>query len=63
MHALAAGATDVDRFPWLSLLSAPDVQRLRGDLQLVLDEPDATGEPLDWNEVLDILQEFAASAG
>jgi hypothetical protein len=28
-------------------------ERLRSDLEVVLSEPEATGEPLDWQEIGD----------
>ena len=48
--------------PWADRLAPPDRQRLRSDLELVLDEPEHTGEPLDWPEVWEILREYAALA-
>jgi hypothetical protein len=40
-----------------------DRARLRGDLALVLSEPESTGEPLDWQEIENILREWAETAG
>jgi hypothetical protein len=48
--------------PWAERLSPRERERLRSDLALVLGEPEATGEPLDWGEVGEILQEAAEAA-
>ncbi len=48
--------------PWAARLSPLDRDRLRGDLAVVLAEPEATGEPIDGREISDILQEWAEIA-
>jgi hypothetical protein len=57
------GAAGSDALPWAERLSPADRERLRGDLAVVLGEPDQTGEPLDWSEIAEILQEWAEVAG
>lgn len=47
--------------PWVARLSPDDLTRCRADLRLVLSEPEATGEDLDWREVRDILDEYAGA--
>src|SRR4051794_3052259 len=49
--------------PWAARLSLQDQARLRGDLSVVLNEPETTGEPVDWREIGEILQEWAEVAG
>jgi hypothetical protein len=49
--------------PWAVRLSPRDRERLRSDLALVLLEPEATGEPVDWREIAEILREWAEAAG
>lgn len=49
--------------PWAERLSDMDRVRLRGDLALLLSEPDTTGEPLDRAEIEDVLREYSALAG
>jgi hypothetical protein len=49
--------------PWLARLSGLDQERLRSDLAVVLEEAELTGEPIDWQEIGEILQEAAASVG
>lgn len=49
--------------PWVARLSPPDRERLRRDLALILSEPELTGEPIDWQEIDEILREWAEAAG
>ncbi|MCC2670043.1 MAG: hypothetical protein K0Q72_2514, partial [Armatimonadetes bacterium] len=49
--------------PWVARLPARELGWLRGELSLLLSEPEVTGEPLDWRELQDLLSEFAAGAG
>jgi mRNA-degrading endonuclease RelE of RelBE toxin-antitoxin system len=49
--------------PWAGRLSAEAQARLRSDLAVVLAEPEQTGEPVDWQEIGEILQEWAEIAG
>jgi hypothetical protein len=49
--------------PWVARLSTMDQDRLRSDLSVVLEEPALTGEPVDWREIGEILQEAAEAAG
>jgi hypothetical protein len=49
--------------PWTERLSPEDRDRLRSDLAVVLGEPEHTGEPLDWREIGEILQEWAEATG
>jgi len=49
--------------PWSDRLSPRDRERLRTDLELVLSEPELTGEPVDWREIEAILGEWAEAAG
>jgi mRNA-degrading endonuclease RelE of RelBE toxin-antitoxin system len=72
-QSLEALALDLARFcagddcaeilPWAEQLSAQDRDRLRHELELLLAEPAASAEPLDWPEVLDVLTEYAAVTG
>src|SRR5690242_14142767 len=52
-----------DILPWAGRLAPPERRRLRSDLEVVLSEPALTGEPVDWGELGEILQEGAESAG
>lgn len=53
-----------DLIPWAAMNLPPREQSwLRGDLALVLAEPESTGEPLDWHEIGEILREYATLAG
>jgi hypothetical protein len=45
--------------PWTDRLLLQDRERLRSDLTLVLSEPEETGEPLDREEITEILREWA----
>lgn len=65
LESLAAGqfGKQDDLLPWAAELPPLEQERLRQDLSLLLREPEATGEPLDWREVADILQEYASVAG
>jgi mRNA-degrading endonuclease RelE of RelBE toxin-antitoxin system len=64
LAAFVRGSAAGDRtLPWASRLSPQDRERLRSDLEVVLSEPEATGEPLDWQEIGDILEEWAEIAG
>jgi hypothetical protein len=64
LESFARGSAEGDAaLPWAERLSPRDRERLRGDLTVVLSEPGATGEPLDWREIGDILQEWAGVAG
>jgi hypothetical protein len=49
--------------PWADRLAPEDREQLRGDLALVLSEPALTGEPVDWQEIREILREWAEAAG
>jgi hypothetical protein len=49
--------------PWVGRLGADERHRLRCDLAVVMAEPAATGEPLDWREIGEILQEAAELVG
>jgi hypothetical protein len=49
--------------PWAARLSPHNRERLRSELSLVLSEPHATGEPVDWREIDEILREWAEAAG
>ncbi len=49
--------------PWAGRLSHQDRERLRDELALVLSEPAETGEPLDWQELQNLLREWAETAG
>jgi hypothetical protein len=57
------GEAGEELLPWVEQLSLSDRNRLRSDLSVVLAEPDATGEPLDWGEIGEIFQEWAEAAG
>jgi hypothetical protein len=57
------GESPLDLLPWAFQLAPVECARLRDELALVLAEPAATGEPLDWHEVLDILHEWAEYTG
>ena len=48
--------------PWVVRLALADRRRFRSDLELLLGEPERTGEPLDWPEVWEILREYAGLA-
>jgi hypothetical protein len=64
LEAYARGSdSGEDLLPWVSRLNAEERHRLMSDLAVVLSEPDITGEPLDWREVGEILQEAAELAG
>src|SRR5205809_2476787 len=64
VQRLAAYCAGEDGFlPWEGRLAPADRQRLRSELELVLGEPELTGEPLDWPEVWEILREYAGLAG
>jgi mRNA-degrading endonuclease RelE of RelBE toxin-antitoxin system len=65
--ALAAGLVaycggEDPSLPWAGRLSPADRRRLRSELELLLGEPEVTGEPLDWPEVWDLLREYAGLA-
>lgn len=60
LEAYAAGAGDESPLPWSEALPETEEVRLRSDLAVVLAEPAATGEGLDWDEVEEILAEYAA---
>jgi hypothetical protein len=49
--------------PWIDRLSEREQEWLRNDLSVVLAEPEATGEPVDWREIGEILREWAEVAG
>ena len=49
--------------PWAELLAFEDQVRLREELRLVLTEPETTGEPLDWREVIHILCDWSEVVG
>ncbi|MFN3649163.1 MAG: hypothetical protein ACK47B_06240 [Armatimonadota bacterium] len=49
--------------PWAGRLSAADRARLRSDLDLLLREPEEQGEPLDWGELCDALEEYRHLSG
>jgi hypothetical protein len=52
LAAFVRGSVGGDQaLPWASRLAPEDRERLRGDLELVLSEPETTGEPLDWQEI------------
>src|SRR5215212_6167984 len=57
------GGSGAEVLPWASRLALQDQARLRGDLAVVLNEPETTGEPVDWREIGEILQEWAEVAG
>jgi mRNA-degrading endonuclease RelE of RelBE toxin-antitoxin system len=63
LEAFARGDAKQSILPWAERLSPPDRERLRSDLAVVLEEPALTGEPVDWRELGDILQEWAEVAG
>lgn len=63
LEAFARGDDKQSVLPWAERLSPADRERLRGDLAVVLEEPGLTGEPVDWREIGDILQEGAEIAG
>jgi hypothetical protein len=64
LEAYARGSDSGEELlPWTHRLGPEERHRLRGDLAVVLAEPSATGEPLDWREIGEILQESAESAG
>jgi hypothetical protein len=63
LEAFARGGEKQSVLPWAERLSPADRERLRGDLAVVLEEPGLTGEPVDWREIGDILQEGAEIAG
>lgn len=63
LEAFARGRGDEELLPWVERLSPLDQRRLREDLAVVLSEPETTGEPLDWREIGNILQEWAEIAG
>lgn len=50
-------------FPWFQRLSPQEQESLCADLELILSEPDETGEPLDVREIGEILTEYAGYAG
>lgn len=54
---------DCDLLPWVAQLTPPDLERLRNDLTTILSEADDHQEETDWNELGDILSEFADLAG
>jgi hypothetical protein len=63
LRRFAGSGEEPELVPWAPLLPEIERRRLRGDLSLVLSEPELTGEPLDRRELLDILREYAALAG
>ncbi len=63
LEAFARGDEKQSVLPWAERLSPADRERLRGDLAVVLEEPALTGEPVDWRELGDLLQEWAEIAG
>jgi hypothetical protein len=65
LEALARGENDGSYIlPWVGGLAARDQDRLRQDLTLVLlEEPETTGEPIDWREIEEILGDYAELAG
>jgi len=64
LEAYARGSDSGEELlPWTRCLGPEEHHRLRNDLAVVLAEPAATGEPLDWQEIGEILQEAAESAG
>jgi hypothetical protein len=63
LEAFARGEEAASVLPWAERLTPPDRERLRSDLAVVLAEPEATGEPVDWREIGEILQEWAEVAG
>jgi mRNA-degrading endonuclease RelE of RelBE toxin-antitoxin system len=50
-------------FPWFQRLSPQERESLCSDLELILSEPEETGEPLDVREIGEILSEYAEYAG
>lgn len=63
LKAYVAGENSNSLLPWANRLSAADELRLRGDLAVVLAEPEVTGENLDWREIEEIFAEHAALYG
>jgi len=64
LEAFAQGQErDAPVLTWAARLSPPDRERLRSELALVLSEPQAAGEPVDWREIEEILREWAEVAG
>jgi hypothetical protein len=65
LEVLASGQLDGihELLPWFTALPEAERTRLSRDLTLLFQEPEATGEPLDWPEVFDLLREFAVIAG
>src|SRR5215217_5118410 len=57
------GGSGEEVLPWAARLTLQDQTRLRSDLAVVLNEPETTGEPVDWREIGEILQEWAELAG
>jgi mRNA-degrading endonuclease RelE of RelBE toxin-antitoxin system len=49
--------------PWADRLAPAERRRFREELELLLGEPELTGEPLDWPEVWELLREYAGLAG
>lgn len=63
LAAFARGRAADDLLPWVARLSPEEQARLRQDLAVVLAEPGATGEALDWGEIGEILRDAAHAAG
>src|SRR5260370_39482897 len=49
--------------PWAARLSPVERERLRTELEMILSEPELSGEPVDWREIHEILREWAEAAG
>ena len=49
--------------PWAAALPPVERERFCRDLALLFQEPELTGEPLDWRELFDVLHEYADAAG
>jgi mRNA-degrading endonuclease RelE of RelBE toxin-antitoxin system len=63
IEAFARGQDPPAALPWVRYLDPNNVQRLREELVLLFQEPVLTCEPLDWPEVMDVLEDYAELAG